>query len=166
MAYEKHSEAEQGRVWPVYADKAEYSVELWIQGYSCSECVVMAFADELGLDPDMAARISSGFGFSAGLGREKTCGVVTGAIMVIGLKYGAGLKGEQYARDTCILVVQEFFTRFIARRTSVLCKKIHMTYGQGSEKVRHLRGEKAFCAKVTKDAVEILEEMFREDAPA
>ncbi len=147
-------------------DRADHSVDLWIQGYSCSECVVMPFADEFGLEPDLAARISSGFGFSAGLDKEKTCGVVTGALMVIGLKYGAGLKGEQYARDICTMAVQDFFTRFLVRRKSVLCKKVHLSYDQNLEKterVRHLRGYKAFCANLTKEAVEILEEMFGED---
>ncbi len=159
MTYKKDS------VCSISKSKAEYSVDLWIQGYNCSESVVMAFADDLGLDRDMASGISSVFGFSAGFDRERTCGVVTGALMVIGLKYGAGLDGGEYEKDRCALAVQEFITRFLSCRKSILCKKVHLTYGRTPEKLRHLKGEKAFCAGLTKEAAEILESMFAEEPP-
>ncbi len=143
-------------------DKAEYSLDLFIQGYSCSQSIVMAFADELGLEPETAARISSGFGFAAGKNREKTCGVVTGAIMAIGLKYGPGLQRDLYAKDLCALATQEFINRFAERRNGVACKKVHATFKR-TERIRHLEAEPAFCAKVTRDAAEILEEILKED---
>lgn len=139
--------------------EAEYTVDLFMQGYSCSECIVLAFADRFGLDPDTAARISSGFGFMAGKNREKTCGVVTGAIMVIGLRFGAGLERNAYATDLCALVTQEFITRFAERRGSMNCYKIHATY-KDSDRIRELVGKYASCAKVTRDAAEILEEIL------
>ncbi len=143
----------------IHLNKAEYSVDLFIQGYSCSECIVMAFADQFGLDPDMAAKISSGFGFAAGRNREKTCGVVTGAIIVIGLKYGAGIKKDSYAKDLCALITQEFINRFSERRKSIACKKVHATF-RNTEKIRDLEGEYAFCALVTNEAAEILLELL------
>ena len=136
-------------------------VDLFLQGYSCSESILMPFAEQFGIESDIAARISSGFGFAPGRNTEKTCGVVTGAIMVIGLTYGAGLNKNLYAKDLCTLVVQEFISRFSARRKSVACKKIHATYN-AAEKIRHLTGKHAFCAMVTRDAAEILEELLNE----
>lgn len=57
-------------------------------GYSCSEAVVAAYAPLFGMARETAARISAGFG--GGMAQGKTCGAVTGAYMVISLKYGAG----------------------------------------------------------------------------
>ena len=58
------------------------------EGFSCSQSVLAAFAPELGLDADAALRVSAAFG--GGMGRTGgPCGAVTGALMVLGLKYGA-----------------------------------------------------------------------------
>ena len=64
----------------------EASVDLMVQGFSCAEAIVMAFADECGLESGLASRIAAGFGFAAGPAQEKTCGAVIGAMIVIGLK--------------------------------------------------------------------------------
>lgn len=89
---------------PSCSSSAEYAVHLGKQGYTCSESVVMAFADRIGLAPETAARIACGF--AGGMAQGKTCGAVTGAIMVIGMKYGAGPGRAAYARDLCF---QHFF---------------------------------------------------------
>lgn len=44
------------------------------------------FASDLGIDEKTALKISSGFG--GGMACAETCGAVTGAYMVIGLKNG------------------------------------------------------------------------------
>jgi C_GCAxxG_C_C family probable redox protein len=55
--------------------------------FTCSAAVFSAFSGELGLDADTARKIACGFG--AGISRTgNVCGAVSGAIMVIGLKYG------------------------------------------------------------------------------
>ncbi len=67
------------------------------QGFSCSQAVVSSFSEDLGLDRETARKLSSGFG--AGTGRSgNISGAVTGAIMVIGLKYGKGTIGDDAAK--------------------------------------------------------------------
>jgi C_GCAxxG_C_C family probable redox protein len=59
------------------------------EGFSCSQAVVSSFSEDLGFDKETARKISCGFG--AGMARTgNICGAVTGAMMVIGLKYGRG----------------------------------------------------------------------------
>jgi len=66
----------------------------------------------------MAKRIACGFG--AGMGFiGKTCGAVSGAIMLIGLKYGKVDKDDNAAKDKTYELIQAFSNRFIAINSSV-----------------------------------------------
>ena len=69
------------------ADKSEGAVGLFEQGHNCAQAVFAAFAEELGLDEEMALRISSGFGGGIAQTRE-TCGAITGMLMASGIKFG------------------------------------------------------------------------------
>ena len=65
--------------------KAEDAVALFQHGFSCSQAVLTVFAQDFGLDRDLALRISQGFG--AGMAyTDDICGAASGAIMVIGLR--------------------------------------------------------------------------------
>ena len=47
-------------------DRVQKAVELFMQGYNCSQSVFLAFADLYGMDEDMAKRVSAGFGGGKG----------------------------------------------------------------------------------------------------
>jgi len=54
-------------------------------GLNCAQSVLTAFSDDFDVEPAAAARIAAGFG--GGIGHlQKTCGAVTGAVMVLGLR--------------------------------------------------------------------------------
>ena len=56
-------------------------------GCNCAQAVVMPYADELNVSKDAIERMAVAFG--GGMSKAgKTCGCLTGALMVIGLKYG------------------------------------------------------------------------------
>ena len=63
--------------------KADRAEELFRMGYNCSQSVYAAFAEELGISTEDAARKASPFGAGFGKLRE-VCGAVTGMVMVIG----------------------------------------------------------------------------------
>ena len=68
-----------------HADKA---VAIFKEGINCSQAVLSSFAEDFGVDKNMALKMAAGFG--GGMGRTgHRCGAVTGAYMVLGLKYGA-----------------------------------------------------------------------------
>ena len=75
------------------ADKAE---SLFRTGYNCSQSVYAAFAEELGITVEEAAKKASPFGAGFGKLRE-VCGAVTGRVMVIGDLYGYELKVSFYS---------------------------------------------------------------------
>lgn len=66
-------------------ERAETGARLKAEGkYNCTRCVLAAFEDMLGMDPDTLTKLSAGF--AAGNGNMKgTCGAITGAVMVAGM---------------------------------------------------------------------------------
>lgn len=54
------------------------------QGYSCSQCVLMTYAPDLGIDTETAARIGAGLG--AGVACGEICGVASAMAIVTGLR--------------------------------------------------------------------------------
>ena len=75
----------------------------FLAGYNCAQSVLLAFAEDLGLDGDFALRLSSSFG--GGMGRlREVCGAVSAILMAAGLVYGYtapgddGAKAAHYAR--------------------------------------------------------------------
>lgn len=146
-----------------YQQKAQIAVDLLKKGYMCSGAVLMAFSGEFDLNPEIAARISGGF--PGGMAEGKTCGAVTGAIMVIGLKYGSGLTVDQYSKDLCFQMTQEFSHRFKHRRKSLECSEIlsmNNINPNDPEIMKNLR-EKKLCDKVVKDSAEILAGLLVEE---
>lgn len=143
-------------------NKSKTAVEILMNGYMCSEAVTMAFADEFGLKPDLAAKISAGL--AGGLAQGNTCGVVIAAILVIGLKFGEGLTRDLYSKELCFQMTQEFSYRFKKRRQTLACHEIllmNQVDPADPAQMKNLR-EKKICDKIVRDAVEILEEIFSE----
>lgn len=65
----------------------EKAINKFTKEYNCSQAVFASFSDELGVDANVAARIAMPFG--GGLSRTgNACGCLTGALMVLGLRYG------------------------------------------------------------------------------
>ena len=103
--------------------RREAAMENFMKGYNCSQAVVLAFADVLGMDEDALLRLSSSFG--GGMGRlREVCGAVSGMLIVAGLLYGYSEpdslehKNEHYAR------VQQLALEFERRRGSVVCREL------------------------------------------
>ena len=70
--------------------KTKLAVEMFNGGLYCSQALLCAFCEGYGLDKGTAAKISCGL--NSGCRNAEICGAVSGAILVIGLKYG-GDKG-------------------------------------------------------------------------
>lgn len=137
--------------------RSEMSVACFNEGCNCSQAVVLSFGEELGLDRATALKITSSFG--GGMGRMgEVCGAVTGALILIGLKYSqAKTKDEHYA------LVQQFAAEFKALHGSLRCAELLGTEimtpesrGQAAEQFKTL------CPVLVRDAVRILENKFTE----
>jgi C_GCAxxG_C_C family probable redox protein len=140
----------------------ERAVHRFSEGYNCSQAVFSAYAEQLGLDEETALKIASGFG--GGMGRlGKTCGAVTGAFMVLGLRYGRS-SPDQATKERVYARIQEFAERFNARNSSLSCKGllgVDISTPGGHELARKKQLFTTACPRFVRDAAEVLDEMLQ-----
>lgn len=105
-------------------DHEYLAADLFLSGSNCAQAVLLAFGDVTGLEPALAAKLSSSFG--GGLGRlREVCGAVSGMLMVAGLLYGYDTPGEEdAAKKAHYQLVQELCGRFREETGSIICREI------------------------------------------
>lgn len=143
-----------------HADKAK---KLFLDGYNCSQAVVGAFADELGLSHDTAMMISSSFG--GGMGRlREVCGTVTGAFMVLGLMYGYTNPKDNKSKSEHYKRIQLFADKFKELNGSIICRELLGLSEIKSEPNPEIRTEQYYkkrpCAELCYLSAEIIEKYF------
>lgn len=148
---------------------AEKARDLFLEGYSCSQSVMLAYCDITGIDEKTAALLASSFGGGMGRMRE-VCGAVSGMFMAAGLIFGysdpkaTAEKAAHYAR------VQELAKRFKERNTTIICRDILGKIAEDKSFIPQERNEKYYssrpCAKMVYDAAEILEQYIEEQSHA
>ncbi len=130
------------------------------EGYTCSQSVVIAFAEELGGDLETAKKISSTFG--AGMGRlRKTCGALTGAFMSIGLKYGNTQPNDLQTKLDSYNTVRELANKFLEKHGTTECKELLIKYAKKAEGESQ-NNHKIVCTSIIKDTVKMLESILDE----
>jgi len=142
--------------------KSDDALASFLSGFTCSSVVFSTFAGELGLDPDTAKKIGCGFG--AGISKTgNICGAVSGAIMVIGLKYGKTIQGDDTATEKSRALAREFMQEFTARHGSVNCTELLGYNLSNPDEYKQARNSKLFftkCPELVVDAVIILEKIL------
>ena len=88
---------------------------------NCAQSVFSLYANDLGLDEETALKIASGFG--GGMACAETCGAVTRAYMVIGLKHGHATSDPE-AKATTKFKIQQFNQQFRNKHQSLICKEL------------------------------------------
>lgn len=146
------------------SDHATRAQELFYAGYNCAQAVFCAFAEDMGLDLDAAARLASSFG--GGLGRlRELCGALAGAELALGMLRGysdvsdPALKSAHYAR------VRLLAERFRARNGTYLCrellKDVQTTPGGEPEPRTPEFYARRPCLRLVGEAAALLEEMLK-----
>ncbi len=142
--------------------RVERAVSCFKDGFSCSQAVLSSFGPEFGLDHELALRVSGAFG--GGMGHMgDTCGAVTGAFMVIGLKYGKIRAEDEETKKRAYSLVKEFVERFKARNGSIVCRDLlgcDLSTPEGMKEAKDKQLISTRCPKFVQDAVEILEELL------
>jgi C_GCAxxG_C_C family probable redox protein len=138
---------------------AEIALSRFADGFNCSQSVLSAYGGQFGIDDETALKLASGFG--GGMGRMAgTCGAVTGAFMVLGLKCG-GTSPDREAKERIYARIRQFADQFKARNGSLMCKDLlgcDISTAEGLELARSRFS--TTCPKFVRDAAEILEEML------
>lgn len=131
------------------------------KGYNCCQSVLSAFTDRFDIPAEAVLRAGAGFGSGAGTG--ELCGAITGAIMALDLIRGGDMSdpvpAKRRAGASARLVQERFVERFGAVRCRELLKN---EKEQASDAVRAL-GVTNHCGVMIATAVEIVEEMLKEE---
>jgi C_GCAxxG_C_C family probable redox protein len=142
--------------------KAENARSTFKQGFNCSQAVLSAFGEEFGLDAVMAYRVAAAFG--GGMGHlGETCGAVTGAFMVIGLKYGMTIADGSQSHQEAFSAVQDFVEKFKSRHGSIVCRDLLGVDIKDHNAFREAKKQgipQKICPKLVQDAAEIVETLI------
>ena len=143
----------------------ETAVGHFAGGYLCSQAILMAFASRVGIEPGTAARIAASFG--GGMARMGlTCGAVTGAMMVIGLKSGHETPTQEFKKEKTYELVRDFMEEFQKRNGTVSCREllgVDLNTPQGLEKAAKEGMFETLCPKFVRDAAEVLEKVLADE---
>ena len=101
-------------------ERINQAVELFKEGFNCSQSVVAAFADKYGFTREQALRMSASFGGGIGRMRE-TCGAACGLFMLAGLETGATEGADREGKAANYALVQELAKEFKQRNGALRC---------------------------------------------
>jgi C_GCAxxG_C_C family probable redox protein len=142
--------------------KSDAALATFSKGITCSSAVFSAFADEIGIDEKTARKIACGFG--AGISRTgNICGAVSGALMVIGLRYGKAEIGDDAATERTRALTRRFLNEFTEKNGSVNCSELLGYNLSNQEEYDAAAKEKLFntkCPEYVRDAADILEKIL------
>jgi len=142
-------------------NRSKHAVRRFLKSMNCAQAILETYAPAMGLSIETSRRIASAFAGGMGMGSE--CGAVTGAFLVIGLKYGKTLDNDPKADQETFKRVTEFVKEFKARNNYIGCSQllgIDMSTPEGVQEA----GKKGLftkrCPTFILSATEILERII------
>lgn len=146
--------------------KGDIAKQNFMNGYNCSQAVLLAFCEDFGLEKETALKISEPFGGGMGRMRE-VCGTVTGMFMVLGLAMGNDNAKDTGKKKDVYKSVQELAEKFKEDNGSIICREL--LGFQKNNKESYVPSERTTeyykkrpCPELCKYAADILEEYLKE----
>ena len=104
--------------------RAQRAVELFKQGFNCSQSVFASCADLYGIaDESLALRLSASFG--GGIGRMRmVCGAASGMFMLAGLEKGSATPHDNEGKMANYAFVQQLAEEFKNTYGSLICAEL------------------------------------------
>ncbi|VBB08131.1 cgcaxxgcc motif [Lucifera butyrica] len=142
------------------SDRIDQAVSSFKNGLSCSQAILSTYGPLFGINQDDAIRIARGFG--GGMARlSETCGAVTGAFMVIGIKSPGA---DKQVKEETYLLIQKFAEKFRSINGSLNCGQLlgcDLNTSEGQEQFRNKEMAKSHCEKYVRNSAELLEELLQ-----
>ena len=142
-------------------DHADCAESRFLKSMNCSQAVLEVYSQELGMPVPLAKRVAAGFAGGMGMGSE--CGALTGAIMVIGLKYGKTADHDADADAETFKRIAKLVEQFRARHGDLACSKllgIDMSTPGGVKAAEEAGLFTSLCPKFVRSGCEILDEVL------
>lgn len=140
--------------------RGDIAKSYFLEGYNCTQAVVLSFSDVINVDRETLMKISCSFG--GGMGRlREVCGAVSGMFIVLGLLEGYSgpekgqVKADHYAK------VQKLAKQFEEAMGSIVCREILGLSVKHDDPVPEARTKEYYqkrpCPDIVKLAAEIVE---------
>ena len=148
-------------------DYAAAARQNFLSGYNCAQSVFLAFAEDMGMDRDTAARLSSSFG--GGMGRlREVCGAVSAMFLAAGALYGYDKPGDDTVKMEHYALIQDLAAKFQAEHGTLICRELIGRPGPESpqpEPRTQAYYDHRPCGKYVATAARLLEEYMAEHPP-
>ncbi len=144
--------------------KGQQAKALFLEGYNCAQAVFGAFCEELGLDFDIAMKLSSGFG--GGMGRlREVCGAVSGMFMVFDMKHGYTSPTDKEGKMELYSHIQQLAKRFEEENGSIICRELLGLCEKKSSPTPEARTKEYYkkrpCAELVELAADIVDSYLK-----
>lgn len=144
-------------------NKSDKALELFSNNFNCSQAVLTAFAPDFGLDEQLALKLGTSFGGGARNG--DICGAVSGALLVLGLKYGHYVSSDNEQKARAYEIAVEYTKRFREVNGSIVCRDLLGYDLTKPDEMACIKEKGLFgtvCPKMIKSAVEVLESVLED----
>lgn len=145
--------------------KSEIAFNKKFTGYNCSEAVFTTYAKEFDIDETKAMKIACALG--GGMGRMgEVCGALTGAFLIVGLKYGRSNPEDNESKNHTYDIVRALSEDFKQEFGSILCRDLMGCDINTEEGLSCATGKDLFhtiCPKYVRTAAILLEKHLIHD---
>lgn len=144
-------------------DSVDEALDLFELKFNCTQAVFASFSQDFGISKKQALKIGACFG--SGMRKGEVCGACTGALMVIGLKYGQSEIGDIESKLKSDELCVRFLDEFKKHNGSYICNDLLGCDITTPEGVKYALDNNLFidfCPKMVKSSVEILEKLLND----
>ena len=140
-------------------DYSQIAVENFENGYNCAQSVFLSYAQDFGIDKEMALKLSSSFG--GGMGRlREVCGAVTAMFAIAGLQKGYTSNDDDEVKAKHYELIQKLADEFKKEHNTIICRELLELNEQISSPIPSKRTEEYYqerpCARFIETACKLI----------
>ena len=130
--------------------RVEDTIKRHNKGYNCAQAVACTYCDLVGVDEEKTFKMTEALGLGMG-GMQGTCGAVTGACVLAGMKVSTGNMEQPNSKMNSYQLAREITSQFQEQNGSLICKEL-----KGVDTGKVLRS----CQDCIKDAAGLVEQVL------
>jgi C_GCAxxG_C_C family probable redox protein len=138
----------------------EVALEIFGKGFNCAQAVLSSHSAEYGLDATLSKKVAAAFGGGMAHNGE-VCGAVSGAFMLIGLKYGQYKEEDKVSKEKTYKITNEYIRKFKDEFGSIRCGdliKYDLSIPKELLRAREAGVFQTICKNLVQRSVELVEE--------
>ncbi len=132
------------------------------KGFNCTQSILSAFTKDFNIDNELFFKLATSFG--GGIARMGlTCGALTGAYMVLGMKYGTANNHDKLSKSKTQTKIMDFTKEFKDIHKETDCNKLLDCDISTAEGFKIARAKRDCCNTFIEDVVKIVEGIMEDN---